>query len=114
MVDLQGLLEPVRGQGPVAEDATRVVGEHVDSLERGEVRGQRTDVVEPGEVRHVVLHAQLGRHRARLLRRSPHDDDAVAVRVQAAGGGGPDSVTGARDDDCPQRFSFGVGPRHSS
>ena len=113
MVDLQGLLEPVHGQGPVAEDATRVVGEHVDPLERGEVRGQRTDVVEPGEVRYVVLHAQLGRHRARL-RRSPHDDDAVAVRVQAAGGGGPDSVTGARDDDCPYRFSFGVGPRHSS
>ena len=108
MVDLQCLLEAVDGHRPLAEDASRVVGEHVDVPERGEVCGKGTHVVEPGEVRHVGLGAQLVRHGARLLRRTPDDDDPVAVRVQAPGRGRADAVARTGDDDGPGRGGHGA------
>ena len=56
MVDLKGLLKSVLGELRAREEAAGVVGEHLDAIVTGQQRlGQRTDLIEPGEVSDVVF-----------------------------------------------------------
>ncbi len=61
MVERKGALQPFGGCLPPPKHRTRIVDQHVDARQRGELLAERAHMIHPGEIRIVHVDARLRR-----------------------------------------------------